>query len=1249
MNASTRVRALWREFEQWVANVPRAAVENNIQTKFKEFDSQYMTARPASRPSKEEHERKKVKLRRELENEMIALVREEWAKRMETAKLSDEDWGQMSEREQPTTSMVPYIEPPPSLSASSSEYSFVSPLSLVLDDEIEEHGFESISALDTIDRSRPRVPASQTHSLASSVASVFESARSPSSASAWSSPSPSPSPYGIWSVSAATSLQSSREPSQSGSPEQISKPMPLFDAPPHSRRPPAPTSTGTSRAGGSGSAGPRYIGPELVGSDSETDDEAFYHAPAITTKPVNGKGRGKDKAPASSSDNAAPLTLLSMSEAEAEADFERFKMATRAAKIREFHIEAAELDVQLAETLYGLRSGAAHEKEEEGRRIAEHEGKMYALRRAKEEERKELVKVERARRRAVLKEHSERERAQKLEEEVRKKVEESRKKDEDDLRRREAEVRKREEELKKREEEARAKEEKAKAKPAPIPATPVQTAAAGKKNNKKLTKTQQQAQVQAQAQAESLRERLEGEVEARLKAEKAKQEEKEREDKLRAEKALAEKERMEAAKRKPRRSSNATTLSDATDSSKRSVKTASSPPKNAELDPLMPGGFDFGSSDSPSTSSRPMSVASTAPSLSSRPLSVASSISATSYRPDPQPQPQLWVPSDSAIPATPVVAKKLPSLVDNFDYDSEPSDEWKRTRQAKIAQGFASMVDAARVQFEAALAAIRHPQSSAAYQRAKDECVAEWKKSTENINRFANEEYLRAVDEERVTRKLMRGTMNASPVTMFKQNALVEEQQAILAAIQRDGALQPQTKKLESQATLRPGRAAAMAALAALNADTSTPTPEAQKQQVEIPPETPRPRTRAASVSVTGKSSLALPTGASSTMKSAKSGSAVPATISKTSQISGKLDTVSPTVLPQASGVSKASQQAQTIKTSVSTLPEPPKISPAKPTFASAKSAPVVAKLSTPATVGAVKPMSSASKAAAESAKLAQASKPAVISSASKQAQQGVASKQAPPKTAVSTTSSSLPSSKSASSTSSSASASKTSLASPPVTTATSRTAPVEIETPGASSSRTTLEQMHRPLLHKSLGSSGMGMGMGMAPPPPVPSGKEVWSSSSASAAAAKTLKASGKPADKPATQPPSKVSSRQPSSAAPPKAQSQGKGKKKATVEEVSDDESSEQDVLPHDSRYIFEPKPIAGGPQQVADLEMMAAAAEEESSLAILDGRGNKTQGRAKGKGKGKAASVSGEPELTEDEFAEFVMGATQDLRRR
>ncbi|KAJ6493003.1 hypothetical protein C8R45DRAFT_927800 [Mycena sanguinolenta] len=369
MQPSERVRRQWLAFEQWIETVPRAAMEKQILETFQDMDAKWKTTPARTRPTKQDHDQAKAAFRRELEDGLVTLAREDWQRRLEEAGLKDEDWGEMTfketlavekllggdldeegmaimesvaraEEETSHTTGIPALTNE-TRATNLSGYSFVSPMSLSIVDDDEGDTFESIFANEILPSSGPE----------SVVDDIFDA---PTSVSwGWNRDLAS---HGIWS---ANTSQSSRQSSQTGSPERqplktISADHPFFPrvAEPlsHFQAESTPTSVHKTR-------GPRYIGPQLTDSDEVSDEEA---------------------------------------------DFERFKMETRVAKIREFHDEAARADIQLAQDIYNARKTSMG-RGEEVHRIAEHERFMVELRRSKEEERKAIVRAERETRREAFK------------------------------------------------------------------------------------------------------------------------------------------------------------------------------------------------------------------------------------------------------------------------------------------------------------------------------------------------------------------------------------------------------------------------------------------------------------------------------------------------------------------------------------------------------------------------------------------------------------------------------------------------------------------------------------------------------------------------------------------------------------------------------------------------------------------------------------------------------------------------------
>ena len=85
-----------------------------------------------------------------------------------------------------------------------------------------------------------------------------------------------------------------------------------------------------------------------------------------------------------------------------ELEFEKFKMRTRMEKIVEFHEAAALAEISLSIEMYKARKQLNNSKEEDAPRVLDHQKRMVQLQKEKEEERKAIVKSERARRQSDL-------------------------------------------------------------------------------------------------------------------------------------------------------------------------------------------------------------------------------------------------------------------------------------------------------------------------------------------------------------------------------------------------------------------------------------------------------------------------------------------------------------------------------------------------------------------------------------------------------------------------------------------------------------------------------------------------------------------------------------------------------------------------------------------------------------------------------------------------------------------------------
>ncbi|KAF8828142.1 hypothetical protein HHX47_DHR4000486 [Lentinula edodes] len=164
---------------------------------------------------------------------------------------------------------------------------------------------------------------------------------------AWNGPA-----YALWSSEAS---RSSAQSSQTSSPEWPNKYLASDASSASSSRPSTSTSMSSSSHSRSKSHG-HYIGPQLT-SDTDEDEEA---------------------------------------------SFEKWKLALRIRKIREFHDDAADADTRLTLDLDEARRMKSWSKEDEAQRVRAHEVDMLALRERKEMERKADVDSERQRRMAEL-------------------------------------------------------------------------------------------------------------------------------------------------------------------------------------------------------------------------------------------------------------------------------------------------------------------------------------------------------------------------------------------------------------------------------------------------------------------------------------------------------------------------------------------------------------------------------------------------------------------------------------------------------------------------------------------------------------------------------------------------------------------------------------------------------------------------------------------------------------------------------
>ncbi|KAJ6590710.1 hypothetical protein DFH09DRAFT_209902 [Mycena vulgaris] len=123
-----------------------------------------------------------------------------------------------------------------------------------------------------------------------------------------------------------------------------------------------------------------------------------------------------------------------------------------------------------------------------------------------------------------------------------------------------------------------------------------------------------------------------------------------------------------------------------------------------------------------------------------------------------------------------------PSPVSAFVPEDEPDDDWKASKRNEIEGGFQWMIQDAKDRLENKLQALTVKKESREWIAHKEVFVKEFHEETGSIRALAQEEFTHELAAERVTRRLTRG----GQINPAKQESLVQQQEAILAQIQRE-------------------------------------------------------------------------------------------------------------------------------------------------------------------------------------------------------------------------------------------------------------------------------------------------------------------------------------------------------------------------------------------------------------------------------------------------------------------------------
>ncbi|KAF8189782.1 hypothetical protein K438DRAFT_931395 [Mycena galopus ATCC 62051] len=128
----------------------------------------------------------------------------------------------------------------------------------------------------------------------------------------------------------------------------------------------------------------------------------------------------------------------------------------------------------------------------------------------------------------------------------------------------------------------------------------------------------------------------------------------------------------------------------------------------------------------------------------------------------------------------------VPSPVSNL----EPDEAWKEQKMREIEDGFQGMIKDAKDRLEASILALTAEKNSPEWEARKERLVEEFKVEKKFIQGLAHEEFMNSVATERFTRGM---TITGLSVNATVKQSLLEEQEAILAQIQKDKARRDST------------------------------------------------------------------------------------------------------------------------------------------------------------------------------------------------------------------------------------------------------------------------------------------------------------------------------------------------------------------------------------------------------------------------------------------------------------------------
>ncbi|KAK7455081.1 hypothetical protein VKT23_010952 [Stygiomarasmius scandens] len=394
MIPSDRVRQLWTEFELWHA-AQRLLINQRVSDALRELDLKWRVSSPKNRISQKDLEERKTMTRLEIEKTFSGnMVRLEWQRRLDRAGLQSDAWNDMTETEQRKVEAILGADMDPSELVIPTLQNLYSPRRGTLFSPVTSNQLRADSVLDSYAVVDPH--SFSMEGIEDNESEPWEVVKSRRSDDESSVDVSTTSSVVFDSAGSSSVSRSSTQTSQTSSPEHIPSKSLASDVMQQSLL-----------------SGAKFVSPHIstnhpnsgrASDDICLDDSSSSLSASSSFEPVsamNEAAHGSSSKPRSR--YIGPELLTDLSEpVDEEAEFEKFKTDIRIRKIREFHQEAADADIQLTIDIAEARKSKSFTREHEAKRIEEHERSMLKLRKRKEEERQKTVEGERQRRRTEM-------------------------------------------------------------------------------------------------------------------------------------------------------------------------------------------------------------------------------------------------------------------------------------------------------------------------------------------------------------------------------------------------------------------------------------------------------------------------------------------------------------------------------------------------------------------------------------------------------------------------------------------------------------------------------------------------------------------------------------------------------------------------------------------------------------------------------------------------------------------------------